>query len=229
MKRILVVEDEPCIASALSRGLTFQGFTVQVATSGEAALENMRICPQDLVLLDVMLPDMNGFEVCRRLRDMEDNALPILMLTGRDEVKDRITGLDSGADDYIIKPFDFEELVARIRAGLRRVIGTRHVTHKLVVDDLVLDSEARLAWRGGEPLELTKREYDLLELLMRNSGHVLTKGCIFERVWGYDSEAGLEVIKVYMNYIRAKLNAGGKPDLIHAVRGVGYVLKPGRS
>jgi len=225
MKRILVVEDEPCIASALSRGLTFQGFTVQVATSGEAALENMRICPQDLVLLDVMLPDMNGFEVCRRLRDMEDKALPILMLTGCDEVKDKITGLDSGADDYITKPFDFEELVARIRAGLRRVIGTRHASHKLVVDDLVLDTEARLAWRGGEVLELTKREYDLLELLIRNSGHVLTKGCIFERVWSYDSDAGLEVIKVYMNYIRAKLNVGGKPDLIHAVRGVGYVLK----
>lgn len=225
MKRILVVEDEPCIASVLSRGLTFQGFTVQVATSGEAALENMRICPQDLVLLDVMLPDMTGFEVCRRLRDMRDKDLPILMLTARDEVKDKITGLESGADDYITKPFDFDELVARIRAGLRRVMGTPHATHKLVVDDLVLDTEARQAWRGGDALELTKREYDLLELLMRNSGHVLTKGCIFERVWGYDSEAGLEVIKVYMNYIRAKLNAGGKPDLIHAVRGVGYVLK----
>ncbi|GHO97298.1 DNA-binding response regulator [Reticulibacter mediterranei] len=225
MKRILVVEDEPCIASALSRGLTFQGFAVQVAASGEAALENMRICPQDLVLLDVMLPDMNGFEVCRRLRDMEDKALPILMLTARDEVKDKITGLDSGADDYITKPFDFDELVARIRAGLRRVMDTQHVTHKLVVNDLVLDTEARQAWRGGKALELTKREYDLLELLMRNNGHVLTKGCIFERVWGYDSEAGLEVIKVYMNYIRAKLNIGGKPDLIHAVRGVGYVLK----
>jgi DNA-binding response OmpR family regulator len=225
MKRILVVEDEPCIASVLSCGLTFQGFAVQVATSGEAALENMRICPQDLVLLDVMLPDMNGFEVCRRLRDMEDKALPIFMLTARDEVKDKIIGLDSGADDYITKPFDFDELVARIRAGLRRVMRTHQTMHKLVVDDLVLDTQARQVWRSGDALELTKREYDLLELLMRNSGHVLTKGCIFEHVWGYDSEAGLEVIKVYMNYIRAKRNAGGKHDLIHAVRGVGYVLK----
>lgn len=225
MKRILVVEDEPQVAYALRRGLMYKGFEVKVATSGMVALENIRTCSQDLVLLDVMLPDMNGFEVCSRLRDMEDRALPILMLTARDEVSDKIAGLDSGADDYITKPFDFEELLAHIRASLRRMGGKKRSTQKIVVGDLTLDSEARQAWRNGDVLEFTKREYDLLELLMQNANHVLTKERIFEYIWGYDNEAGLEVIKVYIRYIRAKLNAGGKPDLIHAVRGVGYVLK----
>jgi len=226
VQHILVVEDEPQVAHVLKRGLTYKGFSVEVATSGEAALENIRNSPQDLVVLDVMLPDMDGFEVCHRLRSMEYKELPILMLTAKDGLKDKIAGLESGADDYITKPFDFEELLARIRAGLRRVIGRTQPTRKLEVGDLVLDPESRQAWRGGRLLELTKREYDLLELLTQNVGRVLTKGRIFERVWGYDNEAGLEVIKVYMNYVRAKLNAGGEPDLIHAVRGVGYVLKP---
>jgi DNA-binding response OmpR family regulator len=225
MKRILLVEDEIPVAHALSRALMYKGFDVKVATSGAAALENIQTYPQDLVLLDVMLPDMNGFEVCSRLRDMEDRALPIVMLTARNAVKDKIAGFDSGADDYITKPVDFEELLAHIRARLRRVGGRNACTQKITLGDLVLDTEARQVWRGGHALELTRREYDLLELLAQNAGHVLTKGRIFEHIWGYDNEAGLEVIKVYIRYIRAKLNAGGKSDLIHAVRGVGYVLK----
>lgn len=224
MKRILVVEDEPQVAYALSRGLTYKGFDVKVATSGAAALEEIQNCPRDLVLLDVMLPDMDGFEVCSRLRDMEDKALPIVLLSARDEVRDKITGLDSGADDYLTKPFDFEELLARIRARLRRG-GKNRSSRKIVVGDLVLDTATRQAWRGGRPLELTRREFDLLSLLAQNVGHVLTKECIFEHIWGYDNESGLEVIKVYIRYLRAKLNAGGRPDLIHALRGVGYVLK----
>ncbi len=227
MKQILVVEDDVDVAYTLRCGLAFKGFAVQVATSGEAALEQIRLCPQDLVLLDVMLPDMDGFEVCRRLRHLNEQTLPfpIVMLSARDAVRDKIAGLDSGADDYITKPFDFEELLAHIRAVLRRVRGAAQSTRNLVAGDVMLDTQARQAWRDGQLLELTKREYDLLELLVRNAGHVLTKGCIFERVWGDDSEAGLEVIKVYMNYLRTKLNAGGKPDLIHAVRGIGYVFR----
>lgn len=222
---ILVVEDEPLVAQKLSRNLTYKGFAVQIASSGKAALANLRSCTQDLVLLDVMLPDMDGFEVCRRLWDMDENPLPILILTGRGDVKDRIIGLDSGADDYIAKPFDFEELLAHIRAGLRRTRGKVPPSHKIVVGDLIIDPQARQVRRAGQALELTRREYDLLELLARNAGQVLTKECIFERVWGYDNDARLDVIKVYMNYLRAKLNAGGEANLIHAIRGVGYVLR----
>lgn len=225
MKHILVVEDEPQIAHVLKRGLTYKGFEVAVVTSGKAALENIQNSPHDLVVLDVILPDIDGFEVCHRLRSMEYTSLPILMLTARDGVKDKIAGLDSGADDYITKPFDFEELLARIRAGLRRARARTQPTRRIKVGDLHLDTESRQVWRDGHPLELTRREYDLLELLAQNAGRVLTKGRIFERVWGYDNEAGQEVIKVYINYLRAKINIEDKPDLIHAVRGVGYTLK----
>lgn len=224
-KQILVVEDEQQILHFLQRGLVYKGFEVVTATSGEDALAKVSETSPDLVLLDIMLPDFDGIEVCRYLRSIGNTTLPILMLTAKDERTDKIVGLESGADDYITKPFDFEELVARIRAVLRRVESTQHQSEKLEVGDLVIDTTDHTVRRGGQLIELTKREYDLLELLAQNAGHVLTKGRIFERVWGYDNEAGLEVIKVYVNYIRAKLNVGGKADLIHAVRGVGYVLK----
>ena len=226
MKHILVVEDEPQITHFLKRGLTYKGFEVISADSGSQALYEAKAYSPDLVILDVMLPDMDGFEVCRRLRAMSNNILPILILTARDELNDKVTGLESGADDYITKPFDFEELVARVRAGLRRVTGSKQESSRIEVGPLVLDPSSRQVWRDGEQIELTKREYDLLEVLAQNAGHVLTQGRIFERVWGYDNEAGLEVIKVYVNYLRAKLNADGKQDLIHAVRGIGYMLKP---
>jgi DNA-binding response OmpR family regulator len=225
MQRILVVEDDLQIAHVLKRGLTYKGFAVTVATSGTAALEDVRTGRQDLVVLDVMLPDMDGFEVCRSLREMKGKTFPILMLTARDGVTDTIDGLESGADDYITKPFDFEEVLARIRAALRRVTDMAQPAQKIEVGDLTLDPASRQVWRGGHAIELTKREYDLLELLARNAGLVLTKERIFERVWGYDNEAGQEIIKVYINYLRAKINIAGKPDLLHAVRGVGYTLK----
>ncbi|MFL5629485.1 MAG: response regulator transcription factor [Ktedonobacteraceae bacterium] len=225
MKRVLVVEDEPQILQFLRRGLSYKGFEVLGARCGKEALQIADDCSPDLVVLDVMLPDVDGFEVCRRLRRMGEIALPILMLTARDEVTDRVAGLDCGADDYITKPFDFEELLARIRAALRRVEGVPRLTQKIQVGDLLLDTATRQAWRGGYQLDLTKREYDLLELLAQHAGQVLTKSQIFERVWGYDNEAGLEVIKVYINYLRTKINIEQKPDIIHAVRGIGYTLK----
>ncbi len=225
MKRILVVEDEPQIAHFLRRGLTFKGFEVMITSSGEQALEAMQTFTPDLVVLDILLPDMDGYEVCRRLRANYDKALQILMLTAKDELSDKVVGLDSGADDYITKPFVFEELLARIRAALRRVEARTQQTREISVGDLTIDTAARQVWRAGTSIELTMREYDLLELLAQHAGQTLPKELIFERVWGYDNEAGLEIIKVYINYLRTKLNGGGKPDMISTVRGVGYMLK----
>jgi DNA-binding response OmpR family regulator len=225
MQRILVVEDDLQIAHALKRGLTYKGFAVTVATSGKAGLEGVRSGRQDLVVLDIMLPDMDGFEVCHQLRELKGKTFPILILTARDGVTDTIAGLESGADDYITKPFDFEVVLARVRAALRRVTDMAQPMQKIQVGDLTLDPASREVWRGSHAIALTRREYDLLELLARNAGLVLTKERIFERVWGYDNEAGLEVIKVYINFLRSKINLEGKPDLLHAVRGVGYTLK----
>ncbi len=193
--------------------------------NGGQAFTVMRTFTPDLVILDVILPDMNGIDMCRRLRAGADKTLPVLMLTAKDDLSDKIAGLESGADDYITKPFAFEELLARIRAALRRVEAATQLPQEIQVADLVLNTPARQASRAGTLIELTKREYDLLVLLARHSGQVLTKELIFERIWGYDNEAGLDIIKVYMTALRAKLNAGGQPDLIHTVRGVGYLLK----
>lgn len=223
--QILVVEDEAHILQFLQRGLTYKGFHVLTATTGEEALSLACTCEPDLVLLDLMLPDINGIEVCRSLRSAEKRGLPILILTAKDERTDKILGLESGADDYITKPFDFDELVARVRAALRRIERTQRRSEKIEVGDLVIDPAEHGVWRGGTRIILTKREYELLELLAQNAGHVVTKGRIFERIWGYDNEAGLEVIKVYINTLRSKLNIHGKADLLHAVRGVGYLLK----
>ena len=225
MPKILVVDDEPQINDFLRRGLTYKGFEVAAVLNGEEALNSARDYPPDLVVLDIMLPDMTGYEVCRRLRASGDRNLPILMLTARDALSDKISGLDCGADDYITKPFAFEELLARIRANLRRVEHQNRPNRKLEVGDLVIDPAIREVRRGDRLVELTSREFDLLELLTRHQGQVLTKEIIFERIWGYDNESGIEVIKVYINYLRSKLNAGGKPDMIHSVRGIGYILK----
>jgi|SwirhisoilCB2_FD_contig_31_18458106_length_978_multi_9_in_0_out_0_1 two-component system response regulator MprA len=225
MKRILAVDDETPIRSFLKRGLEYKGFDVLEASTGEEALQQLRTSSPDLLLLDVVLPDVDGMTLCRAIREEGYTTLPILMLTAKDEISDKIAGLDDGADDYITKPFDFLELLAHIRAAFRRVEDVAHLDTRIQVGDVSLDTRSRLAWREGQLLELTKKEYDLLELLARNAGQVLTKTRIFERIWGYDNDAGLEVIKVYINYLRAKLNAGGKPDLIQAVRGVGYTLR----
>lgn len=226
MPKILVIDDEPQINDFLRRGLTYKGFEVSAVSNGEEALNSARDFPPDLVVLDVMLPDMTGYEVCRRLRASGDRNLPILMLTARDALTDKISGLDCGADDYITKPFAFEELLARIRANLRRVEHQNRPNRKLEVGDLAIDPAIREVRRADRLVELTTREFDLLELLTRHQGQVLTKEIIFERIWGYDNESGIEVIKVYINYLRSKLNAGGKPDMIHSVRGIGYILKP---
>ena len=224
--QLLVVEDEPDIARVLEKGLVYKGFGVTVARSGEMALSHLREARPNLVLLDVMLPDIDGFELCHRIRAMGYTSLPILMLTAKDAQADKIAGLDCGADDYITKPFDFEELLARIRAARRRVGEEASSPSKLEVADVLIDPTTRQVWRGGDLLELTVREYDLLELLARNAGQVLTKGQIFEQVWGGDNNVGWEVVKVYVNLLRTKLNACGKADLIHTVRGVGYMLMP---
>ncbi len=226
MKQILVVEDEPAITHFLTRGLTDTGFAVTVASCGEQALRAIEQGSPDLVLLDIRLPDLDAYEVCRRVRAEGYTNMSVLMLTAKDEVADKITGLESGADDYITKPFTFEELVARIRAALRRLEYQTSPKRRIQVADLILDTAARQVWRGGRAIELTACEYNLLDLLMVHAGQVLTKEIIFVRVWGYDHEAGLDIIKVYINYLRSKLNAGGRPNLIHTVRGVGYVLRP---
>ncbi|GAC1357023.1 MAG: response regulator transcription factor [Ktedonobacteraceae bacterium] len=225
MKKILIVEDEKQIVSFLRRGLMYKGFEVVSAENGNDAIRQVHEAAPDLVILDIMLPDFDGFEICRYLRTTGNETLPILMLTAKDDLIDKVTGLDSGADDYITKPFDFEELIARVRAALRRVENLHQADQHIEISDLVINTSAHQVWRAGQLIELTRREYDLLEFLAQNASHVLSKERIFERVWGYDNEAELEVIKVYINYLRSKLNTGGKADLIHAVRGIGYVLR----
>jgi DNA-binding response OmpR family regulator len=226
MKHILVVELDPYTTHLLICDLTHRGFRVTHANSGGEALERMRICEPDLAVIDMTLPDIDGTEVCRRLRHMGNRTLPILLVSPSDSAADKVSGLDSGADDYITRPFDCEEFAARVRAGLRRVERSPDRPRRVEVGDLVLDMMTRHVWRDGQQMSLSVREYDLLELLVQHAGRVLTKECIFERVWGLDSNVGWEVIKAYMNYVRAKLNAGGKPNLIHTVRGIGYILRP---
>ncbi|OGR95944.1 MAG: DNA-binding response regulator [Elusimicrobia bacterium RBG_16_66_12] len=221
MMHVLVVEDEPNIADFIRRGLIYKGYSVDVAGSGEEALERAREKPPALVVLDLMLPGMDGLEVCRRLRAADD--VPIIMLTARDAVADKVEGLEAGADDYITKPFAFEELLARVRAALRRSRPDRR--EMLRVGNLVIRPASREVRRGERAIELTAREFDLLEFLARRAGQVVTKQDIFEKVWGYDFEMESDAVKVYVSYLRKKLNAGGEEDLIHSVRGVGYVLK----
>jgi DNA-binding response OmpR family regulator len=226
MKRILVVGHDLRLMRLLKRDLTQRGFQVTLASSERTALARMHSSKPDLVVIDMALPDIDAIEVCLRLRQAGDKMLPILLVSPSESVADKVIALDSGADDYLTRPFDFEEFAARIRAGLRRVENTPARPAKIAVGDLVLDTMTKQVWRSDEPVSLTIREYELLELLALNAGRVLSKGWIFEQVWGCDSEAGWEVIKVYVNYVRAKLNTRGKPDLVHAVRGVGYTLRP---
>ena len=220
MTRILVVEDEEGIAEFIRRGLVLTGYEVDVAYDGETALAAAREQMPDLVILDLMLPGIDGVEVCRRLRAASD--VPIVVLTARDAVSDKVQGLDAGADDYLTKPFAFDELLARVRAALRRGVPSEEA---LKVGDLVVRPASRDVERAGRLIELTAREYDLLEFLVRNAGKVVDKQTIFEKVWGYDFEVESDAIKVYVRYLRKKLNGPGETDLIHAVRGVGYMLR----
>jgi len=219
--RILVVDDDPEIVSFLKRGLIYEGYTVDTASNGIEALAKARENEPALVILDIMMPGIDGIEVCKRFR--QASAVPILMLTAKGTVADRVVGLDSGADDYLVKPFAFDELLARMRALLRR----RQPPDRelLRFNDLSLDTAAREVKRGDEIIELTSQEFDLLELFMRHPRQVLNRDVIYEKVWGYDFGGESNVIEVYVRYLRSKLEASGKPRLIHTIRGVGYVLR----
>jgi two-component system response regulator MprA len=220
-EHVLVVEDDHGIADTLRRGLIFEGYRVTVTHDGQEALNSARDQMPDLVILDWMLPGLDGLEVCKRLRAASD--VPILMLTVKESIADRVEGLDAGADDYMVKPFAFDELLARIRALLRRAGPSQ--AEVLRFADLELDTGTRQARRGDRFIELTAKEYELLELFMRNPRNVLTRDLIFDRIWGYDFGGESNIIEVYVRYLRRKLEDGGWPRLIHTVRGVGYVLR----
>jgi two-component system response regulator MprA len=220
MSRILIVDDDPSIRTSLRRMLAYEGYQVSEAEDGRAALTAALDQLPDLVILDLMLPGIDGYEVCRRMREVDD--VPILMLTARDATRDEVTGLDVGADDYLVKPFVKDQLLARIRAMLRRrPHGERARTMR--VGDLVLDDRAHEVRRGDRLIDLTAREYELLHFLMRHAGEVVSQARVLGAVWGY---ANSRVVEVYIGYLREKLEAAGESRLIHTVRGVGYVLRP---
>jgi two-component system response regulator MprA len=219
--RILVVDDDARIRTVVRRGLSYEGYHVTEAASGEEALRIAREQLPQLVVLDVMLPGIDGLEVTRRLRASGDHVA-VLMLTARDEVKDRVQGLETGADDYLVKPFSFEELLARVHALLRRRAPEGEI---LRFADLSLDVDARVADRGGRSIELTTTEYNLLLLFMRHPRKVLTRDVIMEHVWAYDFEGESNILEVYVRYLRAKVETDGAARLIHTVRGAGYVLR----
>jgi DNA-binding response OmpR family regulator len=221
--RILVVEDEKRIARFLKKGLEEESYAVDVATDGPAALDWVAGARYDVILLDVMLPGLNGFEVSRVLRE-RGVTTPILMLTARDEIDDRVTGLDSGADDYLAKPFAFKELLARIRALTRRAAPITLAQTTLCLADLSLDTITHQARRGRRDIELTPKEYSLLEYLMRHAGRILNRTLIRENIWGYDYYGASNVVDVYVRHLRQKLEANGEPPLIQTVRGVGYKI-----
>lgn len=220
-ERILVIEDDPAILKLLQRGLAYEGYIVDTATDGRSGLLTARDNHPDLVVLDWMLPGMDGLEVCHRLRT--GGEVPIVMLTAKDTIQDRVQGLDAGADDYLVKPFNLDELLARIRALLRRT-QTKRIPI-LEFGDLKLDTGSRQATRGERTISLTAKEYELLDLFMRHPRQVLTREVIFDRVWGYDFGGESNVLEVYIRYLRQKLEMDDEARLIHTVRGVGYVLR----
>ncbi len=220
-ERILIIEDDEAILKVLRRVLTYEGYQVDTALDGQSGLNMVRDVLPDLIVLDWMLPGMDGLEVCRRLRAA--GSVPILMLTAKDTIQDRVQGLDAGADDYLVKPFELDELLARIRALLRRTQTDR--AQVLTFADLALDISTRQASRKGRLISLTAKEYELLELFLRHPRQVLTREMIFDRVWGYDFGGESNVLDVYIRYLRQKLEEGGEIRLLHTVRGVGYVLR----
>ncbi|MGI5165963.1 response regulator transcription factor [Spirillospora sp. CA-253888] len=222
--RVLVVDDEPAVRETVGDTLGLDGYDVRTAPDGPAALTETAVLRPDAIVLDVLMPGLDGLEVCRALRGRGDRT-PVLMLTARDAVGDRVAGLDAGADDYLVKPFAPDELRARVRALLRRVAGAVPPAAPPGYADLALDPDAREGARGGRRMQFTETEYALLELLVRNAGQVLTRETIMERVWGYDFGPESNSLGVYVGYLRRKLEAGGEPRLLHTVRGVGYVLR----
>ena len=219
--RILIIEDDQAILTFLRRGLAFDGYQVETAEDGQTGLVKARDKPPDLVVLDWMLPGLDGLEVCRRLR--LGGSIPIMMLTARDSVSDRVQGLDAGADDYMVKPFNLDELLARIRALLRRTKPSRPKIYQF--EDLTLDTGTRQASRGERIIDLTAKEYELIELFLRHPRQVLTREMIYDDVWGYDFGGESNIIEVYVRYLRQKLEEGDEKRVIHTVRGMGYVLR----
>src|SRR5579862_91849 len=224
MARVLVVDDEPAVRRALERALRLERYDVDLAGDGEEALDALAKAPPDAVILDIGLPRLDGLEVCRRLRAAGDRT-PILMLTARDAIDDRVQGLDVGADDYLVKPFALRELQARLRALLRRAGDGAGDGEPMRYADLVLDPVAHEVHRGDRLIELSKTEFLLLEFFLRHPRQVLTRSMIFEHVWGYDFGATSNALGVYMGYLRRKTEADGEPRLLHTVRGIGYVLR----
>jgi len=220
----LVVDDEPAVQSALFRALTLEHYDVANASDGYEALERIGATPYEAIILDIAMPRMDGLEVCKRLRAGGDRT-PVLMLTARGEVDDRVAGLDVGADDYLVKPFALRELLARVRALLRRAVEEDGKEETLSFEDLRLDLRAHEAWRGERLLALTRTEFLLLEMFLRHPRQVLTRSAIFENVWGYDFGSSSNSLGVYMGYLRRKTEVGDEPRLLHTVRGVGYVLR----
>jgi len=222
--RILIAEDDQGVRTSLTRALTFQNYNVTAVNDGAQALEAVNTQLPDLVILDVSMPHVDGLTACRMIRE-KYRSLPILMLTARHEVSDRVAGLDAGADDYVVKPFALEELSARVRSMLRRTLVSEE-TQNLVVADLVLDLRSRSAFRGNREMILTKTEFDLLELLMQNVGIVLERDTLYDRIWGFNFETGSRSLDVYIGYLRRKTEEGGEPRILHTIRGVGYIVRP---
>jgi len=223
--KILVVDDERAVRESLRRALELEGYEIELAGDGREAIERLeKEAEPDAIVLDVLMPGLDGLEVCKRIR-LRGSRVPVLMLTARDEVESRVAGLDAGADDYVTKPFALEELLARVRALLRRSGGGQDEVLRFA--DLELDVGTREVRRGGETIELTRTEFALLELFLRNPRQVLTRSVIFERVWGYDFGFASNSLDVYIGYLRRKTEGGGKPRLIQTVRGVGYALREG--
>jgi two-component system, OmpR family, response regulator MprA len=221
--RVLLAEDDRGVRESLVLGLRLEGYEVEAVNDGQQALDAIAASLPDVVVLDVMMPNVDGLTVCRRLR-ARNVTVPVLMLTARHEVADRVSGLDAGADDYVVKPFALDELSARLRALLRRT-SVSGADAPLRVADLLLDPQRRTVSRGSHSLDLTKTEFDLLELLMVNAGIVLTRDTIYDRIWGFDFETSSRSLDVYIGYLRAKTEVGEAPRLVHTVRGVGYVLR----
>jgi two-component system response regulator MprA len=221
---ILIVDDDNRMTSALCRTLAYAGYHISIATNGEDALSIVRIRPPDLIILDLMLPGIDGFEVCRRLRNAGDD-IALLMLTARDAVEDRVAGFETGADDYLVKPFALEELLARVKALLRRRKPPDIAREVLVFEDLELDTATRQAMRGNRLIDLSTTEFELLSLFLRNPRQVLTRSLLMDRIWGSDFEGGPNVLEVYIGHLRAKLEKQSEKRLIQTVRGAGYVLR----
>lgn len=219
---ILIAEDDPEIRTALERILKYEGYTPLLANDGAAALDAIQNLKPDLVILDVMMPFVDGLDVCRRMRSRGDRT-PVLMLTAREETADRVAGLDAGADDYLAKPFELDELLARIRALLRRAGGDDDST--VVVGDLTLDPKRHMVTLAGDEIDLTRTEFEILDLLMRNVDIVLERGVMYERIWGYDFESSSRSLDVHVGYLRRKLEDGGHPRMVDTVRGIGFVIR----